>query len=144
MRMSGFATLRKKLIKRRRYSKVCNHGRVIRELISDWSPAEVTALLEEYEALAALKDLSVQAELARPPAATFKQDLSTLYDHKYCTDVDRSFVFRTNFSVITFILLVIAKMGTGDEEYDYLFKGNVHIRDLLKYINLMFLCQIVL
>ncbi|XP_025201394.1 BTB/POZ domain-containing protein 7 [Melanaphis sacchari] len=91
MRMSGFATLRKKLIKRRRYSKVCNHGRVIRELISDWSPAEVTALLEEYEALAALKDLSVQAELARPPAATFKQDLSTLYDHKYCTDVDLIF-----------------------------------------------------
>lgn len=91
MRMSGFATLRKKLIKRRRYSKVCNHGRIIRELISDWSPAEVTALLEEYEALAALKDLSVQAELARPPAATFKQDLSTLYDHKYCTDVDLIF-----------------------------------------------------
>lgn len=49
---------------------------------------EAGALLEEYEALAALKDLHVQAELARPPAATFKQDLSTLYDYKYCTDVD--------------------------------------------------------
>lgn len=52
---------------------------------------QVAALLEEYEALASLKDLSVQAELARPPAATFKQDLSTLYDFKYSTDVDLIF-----------------------------------------------------
>ncbi|KAK5639289.1 hypothetical protein RI129_011781 [Pyrocoelia pectoralis] len=61
---------------------------MLRELVSDWSPLEIAALLEEYEALAALKDLCVQAELARPPAATFKQDLSALYDFKYCTDAD--------------------------------------------------------
>ncbi|XP_063241295.1 BTB/POZ domain-containing protein 7 isoform X2 [Bacillus rossius redtenbacheri] len=89
---TGFATLRKKLIRRRRSSKTCDHGRVLREFVSDWSAAEVAALLEEYEALAALKDLSVQAELARPPAATYKQDLSTLYDFKHCTDCD--LVFR--------------------------------------------------
>ncbi|OXU23670.1 hypothetical protein TSAR_001748, partial [Trichomalopsis sarcophagae] len=87
-RVTGFATLRKKFIRRRRSSKACDHGRIIRELVSSWSPLEASALLEEYEALAALKDLHVQAELARPPAATFKQDLSTLYDYKYCTDVD--------------------------------------------------------
>ncbi|KAJ8682027.1 hypothetical protein QAD02_017819 [Eretmocerus hayati] len=87
-RVTGFATLRKKFIRRRRSSKACDHGRIIRELVSTWSPLEAGALLEEYEALAALKDLHVQAELARPPAATFKQDLSTLYDYKYCTDVD--------------------------------------------------------
>ena len=86
--MTGFATLRKKFIRRRRSSKACDHGRIIRELVSSWSPLEAGALLEEYEALAALKDLHVQAELARPPAATFKQDLSTLYDYKHCTDVD--------------------------------------------------------
>ncbi|BES93865.1 BTB POZ domain-containing protein [Nesidiocoris tenuis] len=91
-KLTGFATLRKKLMRRRRSSKACDHGRVIREAVSDWSGLEVAALLEEYEALAALKDLSVQAELARPPAATFKQDLSTLFDFKYCTDVD--LVFR--------------------------------------------------
>ncbi|KAK0161755.1 hypothetical protein PV327_008171 [Microctonus hyperodae] len=85
---TGFTTLRKKFIRRRRSSKACDHGRVIRELVSTWSPLEASALLEEYEALAALKDLHVQAELARPPAATFKQDLSTLYDYKHCTDVD--------------------------------------------------------
>ncbi|XP_049844700.1 BTB/POZ domain-containing protein 7 [Schistocerca gregaria] len=89
---TGFATLRKRFIRRRRSSKACDHGRVLRELVAEWGPMEVGALLEEYEALAALKDLSVQAELARPPAATYKQDLSTLYDFKYCTDAD--LVFR--------------------------------------------------
>ncbi|XP_050313957.1 BTB/POZ domain-containing protein 7 isoform X2 [Anthonomus grandis grandis] len=87
-RVTGFATLKKKFIRRRRSSKACDHGRVLRELVSDWSPMEIAALLEEYEALQALKDLCVQAELARPPAATFKQDLSALYDFKYCTDAD--------------------------------------------------------
>ncbi|XP_066997729.1 BTB/POZ domain-containing protein 7 isoform X2 [Anabrus simplex] len=91
-KVTGFATLRKKFIRRRRSSKACDHGRVLRELVAEWGPLEVGALLEEYEALAALKDLSVQAELARPPAATYKQDLSTLYDFKYCTDCD--LVFR--------------------------------------------------
>lgn len=91
-KVTGFATLRKRFIRRRRSSKACDHGRVLRDFVSDWSPMELTALLEEYESLAALKDLSVQAELARPPAATFKQDLSSLYDFKYCTDCD--LVFR--------------------------------------------------
>ncbi|KAH0954978.1 hypothetical protein HN011_002707 [Eciton burchellii] len=87
-KMTGFATLRKKFIRRRRSSKACDHGRIIRDLVSTWSHLEAMALLEEYEALAALKDLHVQAELARPPAATFKQDLSMLYDYKHCSDVD--------------------------------------------------------
>lgn len=91
-KVTGFATLRKKFIRRRRSSKACDHGRILREFVSDWSPNEVAALVEEYEALAALKDLSVQAELARPPATTFKQDLSALYDFKYATDCD--LVFR--------------------------------------------------
>lgn len=93
-KVTGFATLRKKLISRRRRSSKCDHGRVLREFVSNWSTTELFALLEEYEALSALKDLSVQAELARPPATTFKQDLSTLYDCKLCTDCD--LVFRGN------------------------------------------------
>uniref|UniRef100_A0A182NG23 BTB domain-containing protein n=1 Tax=Anopheles dirus TaxID=7168 RepID=A0A182NG23_9DIPT len=91
-KVTGFATLKKKLIRRRRSSKACDHGRVLREFVSSWSPMELSALLEEYESLAALKDLSVQAELARPPATTFKQDLASLYDFKHCTDCD--LVFR--------------------------------------------------
>lgn len=91
-KVGGFATLRKKLMRRRRCSKVTDHGRMIRDAVSDWAAVELACLLDEYEALAALKDLHVQAELARPPAPTFKQDLSTLYDLKHCTDVD--LVFR--------------------------------------------------
>ncbi|XP_059619616.1 BTB/POZ domain-containing protein 7 [Phlebotomus argentipes] len=91
-KVTGFATLRKKFIRRRRSSKACDHGRVLRDFVSDWSSLELAALLDEYESLAALKDLSVQAELARPPATTFKQDLSALYDFKHCTDCD--LVFR--------------------------------------------------
>ncbi|XP_055640886.1 BTB/POZ domain-containing protein 7 [Toxorhynchites rutilus septentrionalis] len=91
-KVTGFATLKKKLIRRRRSSKACDHGRVLREFVSSWNPIELSALLEEYESLAALKDLSVQAELARPPATTFKQDLASLYDYKHCTDCD--LVFR--------------------------------------------------
>lgn len=93
-KVTGFATLRKKLISRRRRSSKHDHGRILREFVSNWSPAELYSLLEEYEALSALKDLSMQAELARPPATTFKQDLSTLYDCKLCTDCD--LVFRGN------------------------------------------------
>ena len=85
--MTGFATLRRKLIRRRRTSKSFDHGKVMREFVSDWSCPELGTLVEEYEATAALKDLSVQADLARPPASTHKQDLSDLFDYKYASDV---------------------------------------------------------
>lgn len=93
-KVTGFATLRKKLISRKRRSSKHDHGKILREFVSNWSPAELFSLLEEYEALSALKDLSMQAELARQPATTFKGDLSTLYDCKLCTDCD--LVFRGN------------------------------------------------
>lgn len=85
--MTGFATLRRKFIRRRRTSKSYDHGKVVREFVADWSPLELNTLVEEYEATAALKDLSVQADLARPPASTHKQDLSDLFDYKYASDV---------------------------------------------------------
>lgn len=86
-KMTGFATLRRKLIRRRRSSKSFDHGKIVREFVADWSPLELNALVEEYEVTAALKDLSTQADLARPPASTHKQDLSDLFDYKYATDV---------------------------------------------------------
>uniref|UniRef100_A0A1A9VLI5 BTB domain-containing protein n=1 Tax=Glossina austeni TaxID=7395 RepID=A0A1A9VLI5_GLOAU len=85
-RVTGFATLKRKFIRRRRSSKACDQAPVLRYFASDWTPLELAALCEEYEALAALRDLSMQAELARPPAATYKQDLAALYDLKTCTD----------------------------------------------------------
>ncbi|XP_055914389.1 BTB/POZ domain-containing protein 7 [Eupeodes corollae] len=103
-RVTGFATLKRKFIRRRRSSKACDHARVLRDFVSDWSPLELAALCEEYEALAALKDLSVQAELARPPATTFKQDLANLFDMKTCTDCDlvfRGTIFPVHRSILS-------------------------------------------
>lgn len=103
-RVTGFATLKRKFIRRRRSSKACDHARVLRDFVSDWSPLELAALCEEYDALAALKDLSVQAELARPPATTYKQDLANLFDSKVSTDCDlvfRGTVFPVHRSILS-------------------------------------------
>uniref|UniRef100_A0A1A9Z0E9 BTB domain-containing protein n=1 Tax=Glossina pallidipes TaxID=7398 RepID=A0A1A9Z0E9_GLOPL len=103
-RVTGFATLKRKFIRRRRSSKACDHARVLRDFVSDWTPLELAALCEEYEALAALRDLSMQAELARPPAATYKQDLAALYDLKTCTDCDlvfRGVIFPVHRSILS-------------------------------------------
>lgn len=85
---SKLATLRKKLIRARRHSKSFDHSRAIRELTSSWTIRELNALVEEYEATMALKELAIMANLARPHANICKEDLSALYDYKYCTDVD--------------------------------------------------------
>lgn len=67
-RVTGFATLKRKFIRRRRSSKACDHARVLRDFVSDWTPLELAALCEEYEALAALRDLSVvQNSITMPP-----------------------------------------------------------------------------
>jgi len=58
-RATGFATLKRKFIRRRRSSKACDHARVLRDFVSDWAPVELAALCEEFEALSALRDLSV-------------------------------------------------------------------------------------
>ena len=85
---SKLATLRKKLIRARRHSRSFDHARAMRELTSTWTIRELNALVEEYEASIVLKELAILANLARPHANTYKEDLSALYDYKYCTDVD--------------------------------------------------------
>ncbi|KAM8718297.1 hypothetical protein ACLKA7_000998 [Drosophila subpalustris] len=103
-RVTGFATLKRKFIRRRRSSKACDHARVLRDFVCDWTPLELAALFEEFEALAALRDLSVQAELARPPATTYKQDLAALYDLHLCTDCDlvfRGSIFPVHRSILS-------------------------------------------
>ncbi|BFG00057.1 BTB/POZ domain-containing protein 7 [Drosophila madeirensis] len=103
-RVTGFATLKRKFIRRRRSSKAYDHARVLRDFVADWAPMELAALCEEFEALSALRDLSVQAELARPPAATYKQDLAALYDLNFCTDCDlvfRGTIFPVHRSILS-------------------------------------------
>ena len=85
---SKLATLRKKLIRARRHSRSMDYGKPLRELISSWSVREIKGLLMEYDALAALKELAIAANIARPSANSLKQDFSDLFDFKYCTDID--------------------------------------------------------
>ena len=47
--------------------------------------------MEEYEGTSALKELSLQASVARPEARTLQKDMADLYEYKYCTDVDLIF-----------------------------------------------------
>ncbi|XP_028572981.2 BTB/POZ domain-containing protein 7 isoform X1 [Podarcis muralis] len=88
---SGLATLKKKFIKRRKSSRSADHAKQMRELLSGWDVRDVNALVEEYEGTLALKELSLQASLARPEARTLQKDMAELYEFKYCTDVDLIF-----------------------------------------------------
>nr|XP_056707753.1 BTB/POZ domain-containing protein 7 [Euleptes europaea] len=88
---SGLATLKKKFIKRRKSSRSADHAKQMRELLSGWDVRDVNALVEEYEGTSALKELSLQASLARPEARTLQKDMAELYEFKYCTDVDLIF-----------------------------------------------------
>ncbi|KAK3542676.1 hypothetical protein QTP86_032559 [Hemibagrus guttatus] len=88
---SSLATLKRRFIKRRKASRSADHARHMRDLLSGWDVRDVAALVEEYEGTAALKELSMQACLARPEARTLPQDLASLYQHKYCTDVELIF-----------------------------------------------------
>ncbi|KAG8176022.1 hypothetical protein JTE90_025349 [Oedothorax gibbosus] len=83
------STLRKRFARRRRAGKgYHDHAQVFRDLIADWSPRDVVSLVEEYEATSALKEITLQAEAARPPASTCKRDLGTLFQNRYCSDIN--------------------------------------------------------
>ncbi|XP_006879165.1 PREDICTED: BTB/POZ domain-containing protein 7 isoform X2 [Elephantulus edwardii] len=90
-RTSGLATLKKKFIKRRKSNRSADHSKQMRELLSGWDVRDVNALVEEYEGTSALKELSLQASLARLEARTLQKDMADLYEYKYCTDVDLIF-----------------------------------------------------
>jgi len=85
---SKLATLRKRLTRVRRQSRSHDNGRAVRELTASWTVRELHSLNDEYEASAALKELTALADAARPRANTVVDDLAALYQHKYCTDVD--------------------------------------------------------
>ncbi|XP_062858423.1 BTB/POZ domain-containing protein 7 [Trichomycterus rosablanca] len=88
---SSLATLKRRFIKRRKASRSADHARHMRDLLSGCDVRDVAALVEEYEGTAALKELNMQAGLARPEARTLSQDLASLYQHKHCTDVELVF-----------------------------------------------------
>lgn len=88
---SGLATLKRRFIKRRKSSRSADHARQLRELLSGWDVRDAHALVEEYEGTAALKELSLAAGLARPPARTLQQDLGQLYQLQLGADVELLF-----------------------------------------------------
>ncbi|XP_050406093.1 BTB/POZ domain-containing protein 7 [Patella vulgata] len=85
---SKFATLRKKLSRVRRHSRSLDYGKSLKELLSTWNVRDISSLVREYDAMAALKELAISANMARPIANSLRQDLSNLFDFKFCTDVD--------------------------------------------------------
>lgn len=90
-RTSGLATFKRRFIRRRRASRSADHARHMRELLSGWHVCDVNALVEEYAGTAALKELSLAANLARPEAATLRSCMTVLFQHKHCADVDLLF-----------------------------------------------------
>jgi BTB/POZ domain-containing protein 7 len=90
---SRFATLRKKLLGGRRGGggKNVDHSRTFRAAAASWTTREIGMLLDEYDAMAVVRELQLLASLARPQASTFRKDLSNLFDAKHCTDVDLVF-----------------------------------------------------
>ncbi|XP_076355275.1 BTB/POZ domain-containing protein 7-like isoform X2 [Tachypleus tridentatus] len=82
------STLRKRFIRKRRTSKSFDHTQVFREFLEEWSLRDVALLVEHYEAQSALRELVLQADLARPSAKTCQQDLGLIYESKFSSDVD--------------------------------------------------------
>lgn len=71
----------KKFIKRRKSNRSADHAKQMRELLSGWDVRDVNALVEEYEGTSALKELSLQASVARPEARTLQKDMADLYEY---------------------------------------------------------------
>jgi len=63
----------------------------MRELLYGWDVRDVGLLVKQYEAALAVKELVIQACVARPEASRLNEDLAKLYQFKYCTDVDLVF-----------------------------------------------------
>lgn len=104
--LTGFATLKKRLVRRaRRASKSFDHGQILRDFLSNWSTRDLLQLVEEYERTGLMKELTFQAEIARPSVSLVSQNLSELYDYK--TVADTFLLFRgVNFPVHKAIVCV--------------------------------------
>uniref|UniRef100_A0A8C4NAC2 BTB domain-containing protein n=1 Tax=Eptatretus burgeri TaxID=7764 RepID=A0A8C4NAC2_EPTBU len=85
---SGLAALRRRLTRRRRsLSRKSGQGRAFREILLGWDVHSVHALLEEYRAIAALKQLYIQVARARPSTCDLAADFKELASSGSCSDV---------------------------------------------------------
>lgn len=70
----------------RRSSKSCDHSKVMRDFLSQLTTRDIIELNDEYHSTAMLKELSFQAETARPSASNISSDLADLFDSRYVSD----------------------------------------------------------
>lgn len=85
---SRFATICKRFIKARRHNRQHDYCKHIKELTASWNMAEIENLADEYECMSSLKELAVMANMARSNGSSIVEDLSSLFQNKYCADVD--------------------------------------------------------
>lgn len=85
---TSFSSLKRRIVRRKTAGKFQDHARSIRDLIATWNPLDVCSLIEEYDALAALKEIAIQTDLARTSASPLKNDLLQLFNSKNCADVN--------------------------------------------------------
>ena len=85
-RRSGLSTLKRKLVGRKKNWRAADHAKHFKEHFSDKPVSLLSGLLEHYEVLLAMRDLKIQADLARPPAPTLQQNLESLFTRAHCPD----------------------------------------------------------
>ncbi|XP_071963215.1 BTB/POZ domain-containing protein 7-like [Antedon mediterranea] len=89
---TSLATIKKKLVGKKRHTKSLDYARAVKDMLSSWNIRDVKALVDEYESLAILKQMSIQTTLARPKTLSLSQNLSHLYACQHCADVDLIFL----------------------------------------------------
>ena len=85
-RQLKIGTIRKKIARTLKGSRTPDYRRHMRELLEFWDLKDVSFLVQEYEALIALKEITTLAEMARESVANLRSDLIALYDDKYLAD----------------------------------------------------------
>lgn len=86
-RQLRIGTLRKKIAKTLKSGKSPDYRRHMREMLETWDLKEVSCLVQEYEAMFALKEITTLSEMARESVSTLRSDLSSLHDAKLLTDI---------------------------------------------------------
>ena len=86
-RQSRIGTLRKKIAKTLKNGRSPDYRRHMREMMEGWDLKDVSSLVQEYEALVALKEITTLSELARETVSSLRSDLNCLYDANCLTDI---------------------------------------------------------
>lgn len=80
-------TLRKKVLRVKRSSRSFDYGKAVKELTNGWATKNIQELLNVFNSLKELKEVTLLAQSARPSSSSLRDDLENLYNRKYCADV---------------------------------------------------------